>query len=281
MLNVHELESRWLRYKIKSYAPYFIIFVSLCIIAVSVALWPFQKGSQTQDNEQKIMQTTKKSNEPAQESNVHKVQKHFMQTPPATTQTKQNIEQKYKVQDTIIKNERSTRVLTPSMDFIKEIEPSKKTSMQSPQDSIEEIILEPTLEQESVTPKEKEQKKEVLQERPAKQEESLKISIHRKSQYEDIAGVVKRFKKNNNPALSLFIAKKYYELQDYKNAYNYALITNEINRDIESSWIVFAKSLVKLGKKEMAVQTLREYVKESGSDSARILLDEITSGKFR
>jgi tetratricopeptide (TPR) repeat protein len=86
---------------------------------------------------------------------------------------------------------------------------------------------------------------------------------------------------NNNPALSLFVAKKYYELGDYAQAYNYALITNQINRDIEASWIIFTKSLVKLNKRDQAIQTLKDYIESSSSNTARILLEEIQSGKFK
>ena len=112
-------------------------------------------------------------------------------------------------------------------------------------------------------------------------EVSKKIDIERKNDSDDIQGVIKRFNKNNNPALSLFVAKKYYEMGDYHNAYNYALITNNINAEIESSWLIFAKSLVKLGKKEMAARTLQEYIEGSNSKSARRLLDDILNGKFK
>lgn len=61
--------------------------------------------------------------------------------------------------------------------------------------------------------------------------------------------MIKRFNTNHNPALSLFVAKQYYQIGDYEQAYNYALITNDINNNIEESWIIFAKSLVQLGKK--------------------------------
>ena len=113
------------------------------------------------------------------------------------------------------------------------------------------------------------------------EEESKKISIQRRDTSDDIRHIIKRFKKNNNPALSLFIAKKYYELGEYHKAYNYALITNEIDRDIDASWIVFAKSLVKLNQKEMAIKTLKQYIESTHSSSAKILLDEIVSGKFK
>ena len=274
MLNLHELESRWLRYKIKSYTPYFIIILSLIVIVMSIVLWPSQKASQAQSDEEKILQEKKKTTEQAQEPKVGKTEESL-------AQTKQTTEQNYKIQDKIIKNERSTRVLTPSMDFINDIEPTRDIPTYMEQSSVEEVTLEPSLtSQQKQDILEETEQEEVLVEK-IEEEEPLKINIHRKNAHADIASVIKRFKKSNNPALSLFIAKKYYELQDYKNAYNYALITNEINRDIESSWIIFAKSLVKLGKKDMAIQTLREYTKDSHSDSARILLDEITSGKFR
>ena len=107
------------------------------------------------------------------------------------------------------------------------------------------------------------------------------ITIERRDSQNDIKEIIGRFKKNNNPALSLFVAKKYYELGNYEQAYNYALITNGINNDIEESWLVFAKSLVKLNRKEMAIKTLKEYIKYSHSGNARILLNDIESGKFK
>ncbi|MDQ1244960.1 MAG: hypothetical protein QG565_1301 [Campylobacterota bacterium] len=98
---------------------------------------------------------------------------------------------------------------------------------------------------------------------------------------EDIAHVIKRFNVNHNPALSLFVAKKYYQLGDYEQAYNYALITNDINNNIEESWLIFSKSLVKINKKEMAIETLKKYISHSHSSQARQLLDEIQAGKFK
>ena len=107
------------------------------------------------------------------------------------------------------------------------------------------------------------------------------ISINKENTFQDIQQVIKRFKINNNPALSLFVAKKYYELKQYNKSYNYALITNEINPNIEASWIIFAKSLVKLKEKKMAITTLEKYIEHSNSNNAKILLNNIKSGKFK
>ncbi|MBU1927551.1 CDC27 family protein, partial [bacterium] len=107
------------------------------------------------------------------------------------------------------------------------------------------------------------------------------INIKRQNEYSDIEEIITRFKKNNNPALSLFIAKKYYELGEYRNAYNYSLITNELNKDIEASWILFAQSLVKLNEKDKAVKVLQDYIKHTNSNRANLLLNDILSGKFK
>jgi len=106
------------------------------------------------------------------------------------------------------------------------------------------------------------------------------IKFQKHSTNKDIEHVLKRFEQNNNPTLSLFAAKKYYELGQYDKAYNYALITNNINSEIDDSWIVFTKSLVKLKHRDKAIDILKNYIKQSHSAEAKILLNDIISRKF-
>ncbi|ABB44662.1 hypothetical protein Suden_1385 [Sulfurimonas denitrificans DSM 1251] len=113
------------------------------------------------------------------------------------------------------------------------------------------------------------------------EEEKSFINIQRKDEQSAIEDVIKRFNISHNPELSLFIAKKYYHLGNYEQAYNYALMTNNINNNMQWSWIVFSKSLFKLNKKELAVETLKKYISYSNSSQAKQLLDEITSGEFK
>ena len=47
MLNLIELESRWLRYKIKSFLPHFIIIISLIIIIIVMSIFDFSNPKQT------------------------------------------------------------------------------------------------------------------------------------------------------------------------------------------------------------------------------------------
>ena len=47
MLNIHELETKWLHYKIKSYIPHAIITISLFIIILIVSLVEFNNTEKT------------------------------------------------------------------------------------------------------------------------------------------------------------------------------------------------------------------------------------------
>lgn len=104
--------------------------------------------------------------------------------------------------------------------------------------------------------------------------------IQRENDMKDIQDVIARFKKNKNPALSLFVAKRYYNIGNYQQAYNYALITNELDSNIEDSWLIFSKSLYHLDQKEMAIKTLQTYYQDSGSVKAKIALDQMNEGEL-
>ncbi len=98
---------------------------------------------------------------------------------------------------------------------------------------------------------------------------------------DELRGVIKRFNKTKKPALSLFIAKKYYEQGNYKESYKYARTTYKLNPNIENGVILYAQSLAKLGKNDLAVSKLKTYIKKSGSVKAKILLDEMQQGNFK
>lgn len=84
-----------------------------------------------------------------------------------------------------------------------------------------------------------------------------------------------RFQTSPNPSLGVFIARYHYDHANYTDAYNYALKTNAINNKIEDSWLIFAKSLVKLGKTDQAKKTLQLYISQSNSTTAKSLLDSL------
>jgi len=74
---------------------------------------------------------------------------------------------------------------------------------------------------------------------------------------------------------SIFLAQEYFKKEDYKKSAYWSLKTNKINGFIEESWIIFAKSKVKLGQKNEAINLLSQYIKKTGSEKAKKLLKKI------
>jgi len=259
MHNIQELEQRWLEYKIKSYLPYGITFVFSIVLIVTLLFIENKKTPLVKMQSEETPLKTIVSIEPKQ---------IVQQDPIPKPVLKKELPQEKKV------------VLTPSMDFMKKLRTDSVNTYDSHSQQYEKVPTTPKISK-PVSPKQplkQEIKKPIYK---TETYEKPKINISNKETQNDIQYVIKRFKKNNNPALSLFVAKKYYKIGNYQQAYNYALITNEINNDIEQSWIIFAKSLVKLNKKDLAIKTLSKYVKHSHSGNAKVLLDNIKSGKFQ
>jgi hypothetical protein len=270
MLNINELEQRWLRYKIKSYIPHAVISISLLLI-IFIALVLFSKEEIKPLSSNNFIKKTIKS-EP---KTIHiKAEKKI---------TMQTVVKKHTNTPAPSVNSLNTKMtISPSLDFMKKMQGNTLSNYENPKPSYSKPLKEyQETKKEKVIVVDK-APEPVVKVVPVKIEKKKSaISIKRQNTHDDISQVISRFNKNNNPALSLFIAKKYYELGDYHKAYNYALITNEINNEIEASWIVFSKSLVKLKEKEQAIKTLKKYISQSNSNRANMLLDDIRSGKFK
>ncbi len=249
MLDIKKLEQRWLKYKVKSFAPYFMIFFLLLLFSGAIFWW-FESKISTRPSITNIplTSTIKKAPEKA-------------------------------VAQTIDEN---TTVLEPSMDFIQsfqngpiasEIQKSTTSIKNMPTSQmppIAKILKTPDYAPVQVTP---------VTSHLISDDKSL--SIKRDDTKLDINDLLRRFKETSNANLALFISRYYYEHGDYNEAYNYALKTNNLNNRIDESWILFSKSLVKLGKTDQAKKTLQLYIAQSNSEAAKNLLDNIERGNFR
>ncbi len=266
MLNVNELENKWRKYKIKSYTPHFIITLSISLVFLLIYTLYSSK-------------TISKEIEPMQ--NKETASEKQISEPKKVNSLDKNTIKTSKQENTIKHNEvteMKKTTLSPSLDFMSNMKHNVMSSYEDNDISVSKV---------KKIPKRKILNKPVPEQiklmEPEKKQIVQKSSIHIKRQdtQEDISHVIKRFKKNNNPALSLFVAKKYYELEEYDKSYNYALMTNQINDNIDASWIIFVKSLVKLNRKDEAIKTLKKYINHSHSNQAKMLLEEILSGKFK
>ncbi|MDQ1338480.1 MAG: hypothetical protein QG617_1447 [Campylobacterota bacterium] len=291
MLNVNDLELRHKKYKRKYYAPLFTMIASLVIITASVTSFLFYNSKATANLENKTVQ------EPviAQKIETAPVVAQKIETELVILEKNESVQEAVDKENALVATKTTEKeeimteekqekvVLAPSLGFMSKFESNNPScdepikeieSLQKSQEKIE------TTQAEIIEPK-IEPKKEEIEEVTINTDKKSSINIARNDEMEDIAHVIKRFNVNHNPALSLFVAKKYYQLGDYEQAYNYALITNDINNNIEESWLIFSKSLVKINKKEMAIETLKKYISHSHSSQARQLLDEIQAGKFK
>lgn len=262
MLNLVELERKWLRYKIKSIIPYALLTTaSMTAIAGYFIYQHYQTDSK--NSIKPIVKNKKRVDFNKSSVIVAKV------TTDKKNRDTNNSSSLAEEKNTVLPKTKIEVVkLEPSMDFIDNFKPlESNTHKQS--------VVQKKIKKELAV---KEQKKQIS---VSQKNISNKITIKKQDTAKDIENILKRFQTNKNPALSLFLAKKYYELGDYKNASNYALITNKMNRDIEDSWLIFTKSLVKLNQKDKAIEILTKYINSTQSNNAAILLNQIQSGAFK
>ena len=89
-----------------------------------------------------------------------------------------------------------------------------------------------------------------------------------------------KFSKSNSPRDALLVAKTYYKNAEYSEAEKWAFSANKLDNSLEDSWLFFAKSKAKLGKKQEALKILVSYYKKSQSKKAKRLIGQIQTGRI-
>jgi tetratricopeptide (TPR) repeat protein len=89
-----------------------------------------------------------------------------------------------------------------------------------------------------------------------------------------------KFLRSKNPREAVLLAKAYYNKKNYKESEKWALSANKINSSLDESWLIFAKSKAKLGKRKEALSVLVSYYKKSHSSKAKALIGQIKTGKI-
>jgi len=95
------------------------------------------------------------------------------------------------------------------------------------------------------------------------------------------AALEEQFRETQDPQDSLKVAKFYYKIGNYKKAETWAVNTNNIDGDIEESWLIFAKARAKQGFRTDAIKVLQSYYDETNSPKAKALLDMLRRGEFK
>ncbi len=333
MVDLHKLEQRWLRYKIKYYLPHFAVTISIIVITSTLIIYDKNFSKEIRKKETKKKQIEKKvalqtsipikkrikkrikkktpSKKPMRSIAINK--KAVVHSPSSDIMKKSPTQMQAHDKDKNI----TTQDINITTQDINITAQDKNISTQDKNITAQDKNITAqdknitaqdkniTAQDKNITAQDKnistqdinttiQDKKSVKDtiqreqtntltpvETPLQKEEPHHISIIKKDTHNDIVEIIQRFNKNNNPALSLFIAEKYYALGNYRQSRHYALITNNLNKDIELSWIIFTKSLVKLGERKKAIQTLQKYLEYNHSNRVQTLLDKIRSGKLK
>lgn len=253
MLDIHNLERRWIRYKIRSYFPYAAAAFSLLLLIIIGSIWLWTEES-----------VTSKPSQPAS--------KGYASNPGTIAQ------------QAVTSQQSNAMVLEPSMGFVQALsensqsEPVSETTKEAVKPVTHTVTTPPPPVAKTLVMPESSFDTPKVQ--PAQSSKTM-LSVNRNESPLDILELERRFKETSNANLGLFIARYYYDHGEYTEAYNYALKTNAINSRIDESWIIFSKSLVKLGRIDQAKKTLQLYSSQSGSDTAKTLLDAIEKGNFK
>jgi len=105
------------------------------------------------------------------------------------------------------------------------------------------------------------------------------INMHSSSK-NYIETMKKKFLKNRTPREALLLAKVFYREKNYKESEKWALEANKLDSNLDESWIIFAKTKVKMGKKREAVKILAMYYKKSKSHKVLAMIEKIKTGKL-
>lgn len=94
-----------------------------------------------------------------------------------------------------------------------------------------------------------------------------------------IKEIERRFPETRDYDDAIFLAQFYYDKHQYAKAENWALQANNLDSTREESWILYGKAKAKLGYRSEALRVLQTYYDQSGSESVKILIDQIRRGK--
>jgi len=107
---------------------------------------------------------------------------------------------------------------------------------------------------------------------PEKRETSSEAKKLLQSESFDPVKVEKLFEKRKSYDLALELARYYLRNKEYKKALLWAKRANTLDKESEEAWILYARSLYRLGKREKAKRVLRIYLEYKESKKIEELL---------
>jgi len=245
MYDVKVLEEQWKQYNKNKKKPYYAAFAAIAILVISVSMYMVKQDIFSPSS---TVAPTVMAESSSDEKSVV-----LLDSPIAMVQEKEKIESIKPTVKVALETPMVEDVPTlPIVDAIPILDEKPKIAKQKPKIAIS--------------------KTQAMIKKPRKK---MHLNIVESSSVSAYKDVERRFYESHDTDDSLFLAKSYFRKGNYSKSEFWALQTNKVNSNIEESWIIFAKSKVKLGRRNEAIRILTNYVKRSHSSVANNLLNTL------
>ncbi len=300
MLEIEKLEKEWRIYKLKRLKP--LLFISLGIVAAAGIYLVMPKleisnvhmADKAPALSPKEVNTTAALKKPKQrpaETKKVAIQTQEPITAPTTPQTQKTAVEQTVVPITPIKStktplaekpesKQSTVMLTPETDFLNAFETGTPTSHSSTR--IHSKSVSPVREEVITTESAKPLAKKTTENESIQKESSLRsdsgkstLMVETKTSNNTLKYLIERFNEKRDPKLAAYIAQSYYKKKDYNEAVKWSIMANSLDPSDEGSWLLYAKSKVRLGKKQDAIQALKTYLNQYSSPKVKAYLHNL------
>lgn len=306
MFNAEEvigLEKKWLKYKIKQKSKVYIFFILLVII-ISVLLFQYyfpQKAIVTHSKIKKEKVLVQKEIKKVKVKEYTPIKPIIEKKISANSikQSPNNIVLKQKDNKTIVlKNDDNTTNNEPlhkitikqqvqdkprKLYYFKLIPTEQGNELFSSDGSLTfnspiKEIKQPIIEKKQVIQSIRETAKTYTKQKETieiKKKPTIEIGM---KEVDTITYLKQKFYATSSIVFALMLSEEYYNEKKYKDSLKWALIANDIDSQNTKTWYWFAKSKVKLNKKEDAIRALKAYLSNNESKRLRTLLKKIELG---
>ncbi|WP_041957528.1 hypothetical protein [Sulfurospirillum arsenophilum] len=275
-LEILELEKKVFKYRLKKYLPYFIL--SALFFLLSIIGFIFYATS--------LHSVTSKENTsvPAMQNGTSPIENNLSTTPNTIVSTYVPLKEQNVTDETLLLQLPliGKKSLEQKDSYLPEPTQSQvKVSTQEEELENRVLIRKTSKNDEESFYRTKEDKIDTsLLPPPLLEEQKSKGVIKIETQeVNSIKYLKERFEKSHNIIFALMLAEEYYISKNYQDSNKWSIIANTIDADNEKSWILFAKSKLKLGQKQDAISALEAYLKNNKSKVAQNLLTQIMSGE--
>jgi tetratricopeptide (TPR) repeat protein len=184
-----------------------------------------------------------------------------------------NVSKASKVPNQIKKIESNTSIkIKKPVKIIKSEKKEQNKSIKKSIKHIDKLILNPVIPDINFTSSEPKEKttvkksvKQVKKQEPVKKP-IIKIQVIKKK--ESLSSLINSYNVSDDYTTAIKIANIYFKRKNYNKSIEWAKKANDINAENYESWLLYAKSLVKLGEINKAKKLLKSYIEIYGQNAS-------------